>query len=84
MITVISTTKSLTFGGYAAISWNSPTTSYWADDSQQCFVFMIMNQHGIGCREFRLNRDRGQRAIAGDSGFEPVFEYGHNIRVYHN
>jgi hypothetical protein len=83
-ITIVETSKGFIFGGYTPLSWESQSTSYKPDDSQQSFVFTLKNQTNTSPKRFALKPDRKQYAIYCRPDYGPTFGGGHDFCISHN
>ena len=71
------------FGGFASISWTSPSSSEYkkAPDS---FIFTLTNMHGIQPTKFPLKNENDGSAVKHSSGCGPIFGDGSSLWIYSN
>jgi hypothetical protein len=81
-LTLIETTKGFQFGGFTPLVWDSTTSGYKSDSSQQGFVFTLKNTGNIEPRKFKLSN--GPYAICCHSGRGLTFGNGNDIYVADN
>jgi hypothetical protein len=77
-VTVILTTNDFIIGGFTPIAWDS-SNSWKADNSQQSFVFSIVNAGNRDPRSFQVGNSTC--AIYCHSSYGPTFGHGHAIHV---
>ncbi|KAF2068530.1 hypothetical protein CYY_010144 [Polysphondylium violaceum] len=73
-ITLIETTDGCVFGGYNSQSWNNDS-KWYGDD--KCFIFTLVNKHGIKPTKYSPGQDTHYVASNFDSG--PIFGGGFDI-----
>ena len=69
------------FGGYASISWTSPSSGCFKS-ADGCFLFTLTNIYGTEPTKFpNTNKNK---AVYHCSSFGPIFEGGHILKIYNN
>ena len=78
-ITLIKNEKGNIFGGYASISWTSPS-SYKYYSAPESFIFTFSNIYNTEPTKFPSKNDK--KEVCYDSGYGPCFGDGDDLGVY--
>lgn len=70
-VVIITSTEGYVFGGYAAVPWNSNSSNYVPDDSNQSFLFSLKNPRNEQPTKFALKSS--QYSIYSDPSYGACF-----------